>query len=327
MPKSQNPNEPVFCESDVLLEKSAVLNKFELGKHPKFSLFSTISVYGRRRSGKSVFVKWFIQEVRHEIPWWWVFTLTGFNSYYSSFIPEQYIIPEFNADMLELIMHRQKIAIQTDNKYKNINPRIGIIWDDYMGDDVTYNQKLKEYYATGRHYRGLNIYCAQYLKMTPPTIRTNSDIVILFDTDYKDSMRDYHDCFAGKIRYEVFMCLYRQATSVSNGFLAIDCTPGVDYGQKFFQGHAELLPPTIDYIMGCWEFWKDNLTQMREIERGVHEENSKRASDQAEHVHLSEQSKIKNQDNYSTFKTNDDADFNRSITNSIGGRTHNTAYF
>lgn len=64
--------------------------------------------------------------------------------------------------MLERIMNRQKEAVKIFLETKGaFNPRAILIWDDYSGKDIRFNNKLAEYYWTGRHYAALNFFCAQ----------------------------------------------------------------------------------------------------------------------------------------------------------------------
>lgn len=136
--------------------------RFIPGVQPKLDLFSTITLYGKRRTGKSVFVKWFVQSYKKYFPWVWVFTKTEQNNFYRTFIPEKFIIPKFDASALKKIMGRQKKAIKMHvDEDENINPRAMLIWDDYPGNDIKFNETLDEYYFTGRHYATMNLFCAQ----------------------------------------------------------------------------------------------------------------------------------------------------------------------
>lgn len=146
----------LMAEDEGTVEQLPPLQPFIPGVDPDISLFSTVSIYGKRKSGKSVFNKWFLQAYKEYIPWYWVFTLTQLNSFYASMIPEKFIIPEFDADMMQLIMDRQTVARATTEKQMEqglkpvLNPRACIIWDDYNGKDVRYNDMLARYYYTGR---------------------------------------------------------------------------------------------------------------------------------------------------------------------------------
>lgn len=247
---------------------SVPLNKFQPGKFPNISLFSTTTVYGKRKSGKSVFIKWYLQFYKYELPWFWIFTLTRVNSFYESWIPEKFIIPNFSAEALEQIMARQTLARRMAERDPRINPRACVIWDDYNGRDIRYNDTLASYYYTGRHFMTFNVFAAQHITLTPPAIRSNTDLVILFNTDYADSLEHYWRDFAGKLPKETFYRLFAQATSEKNHFLAINNDPKVPLSEKFFEGCAELLDEGPDWIVGCREMWLENEEQLEKIHGG-----------------------------------------------------------
>lgn len=90
----------------LLMDKDAKLaqysnvpvQEFEPGVHPETKAFYTVTVYGKRRSGKSVFMKWFLQFYKHLYPWAWCFTLTKMNSWYASFMPKKFILEDFSPE-------------------------------------------------------------------------------------------------------------------------------------------------------------------------------------------------------------------------------------
>jgi len=237
---------------------------------PPIQLFNTTSIYGKRRSGKSVFVKWYLQFFKHEIPWYWVFTLTQLNSFYAGFIPDKFVIPDFNAAAMDMVMERQTRARKLAERNPDFNPRACVIWDDYNGADVTYNRALANYYYTGRHYFTMNIFCAQHITLTPPAIRSNTDLAVLFNTDYADSIEHYNRDWAGKLDKHQFATLFAMATCQKNHFLAIDNDPTIPIEDKFYTGKAEMLDEGPDWILGCKEAWRDNQKQLYAIQTGVY---------------------------------------------------------
>jgi hypothetical protein len=238
---------------------------------PEIDLFSTITIYGKRRTGKSVFVKWFLQSYKQYFPWLWVFTKTRQNSHYATFVPEKFIIPEFNADVLHKIMERQIFGIKKyTEQNQDENPRAVIIWDDYSGNDIRFNNSLNEYYFTGRHYATMNFFCAQHVTLTPPAIRSNTDVVIIFNSDYKNSIKAYNECFAGKLDPNFFkQMMVNYCEDVPHGFMAIVNNPNVKAKDKYFFGLAEELPVSIDYIVGCKEYWRGSEKQLTNIINGT----------------------------------------------------------
>lgn len=251
------------------------LNEFIPAVSPEISLFSTITIYGKRRTGKTVFVKWFMQAFKHLIPWAWVFTRTKFNSAYESWLPSQFIITDFDSDVLHDIMNRQQAAVKYCHEEisrlgdeASFNPRAWVAWDDYNGTDIKFNDTLNDYYYTGRHYWTMNTFCAQHITLTPPAIRANTDLAILFNTDYEPALEQYWKDFAGKMERKMFYTLFYEATKERNSFLAIDNNPNTPYDQKFFTGKADMLDESPEYIFGCADYWKDNMKQLHSIEAG-----------------------------------------------------------
>lgn len=238
------------------------------GVQPEIPLNGTTSIYGRRRSGKSELLKWLIDgSVKPDIPWWWVFSKTKHNSFWSANVPDRYIIGEFDGSWLNRIKERQVRALDAYTSGKIENPRAGIIIDDYNGKDIRYNSDLEDFYYTGRHFAVPTFFNAQYLKLTPPAIRSNTELAIVFNTDYKDSIDDYRKDFAGKLPTDEWLNMFREkCEKVKHGFLAI--VTDAPYEKKFYYGKADVLPINENHIFGSREFWKGSEKQLRSIADG-----------------------------------------------------------
>lgn len=270
------------------------LNKFIPGENPDPGLFSTWTVYGKRRTGKSVFVKWNMQFYKHEVPWYWVFTKTEMNSHYASFLANSYILNDFSGETMYAIMDRQKFARKQAEETADghdgkepFNPRIGIVWDDYSEHaDIRYNEALEQYYLTGRHFFSMNYFCTQHVKITPPAIRANTDIAVLFNSDYKDALETYAGCFAGKLPREFFLALFFEAVKEEHHFMAIQNDPNIPYQEKFYVGVAEDYDEDIKYVCGCPQFWEEDGKQLQEISSGKMKKNVALAKKLAKHVQL-----------------------------------------
>lgn len=278
IPTEQNQNkQEQEQEEDVPFNKfepirSTLAKPFILGQQPEISLFTTISIYGKRKSGKSFFLRWFFDYYRIYYPYVWVFTYTKHNLNFKTYIPESSIFGNFNGQALEKIMQRQieagKITLNQDSSF---NCRAAIFWDDYNGDDIQYNQVLNNYYFTGRHFYTMNIFCAQYPKITPPAIRSNTDYAVLFNTDRLDTLETFWKEFAGKLRKDEFIAMFRQyVEDTPHGFLFIDNDPNVDYKNKFFYGVAKKVKINIKHVACCAEAWQDDRDQLHKIADGTY---------------------------------------------------------
>lgn len=300
-PQEEEQGEGITFDTDTF--KSAdMIQQFEPGINPKIDLDSTITVYGKRRTGKSVFGKWCLQVFRKEIPWWWTFTLTKFNSWYATFMPNKFIMGEFSADILGQIMKRQKKAVKLylkqvlEGNPDPINPRAGVIWDDYMGNDVRFNKMLHRYYYTGRHFSTFNLFMTQYVKETPPPIRTNTDVAVLFNTDHYSSLECYSHDFAGRMDKREFIDLFLRVAGEPHSFFVVQNDPNLPYDKKFFRGKAEVLEADINYILGSAEYWMGSDKQLNEILSGKMKtrlEEKSKLSEHKEHTYVKDLQKQK----------------------------------
>lgn len=110
----------------------------------------------------------------------------------------------------------------------------------------------------------------QYVKLTPPAVRTNTDLAILFNSDHKDSIKSYQESFAGKLDPILFEMMFRKyCEDVEHGFLAIHNDPNIPASKKYFYGKAEEVPVGRESIVGCAPYWKDNEKQLKDIQDGT----------------------------------------------------------
>lgn len=230
----------------------------------------TITGIGKRKSGKTEFMKYLLTKgYRDELPWGWAFTHTRHNKQMALFMPEKYILSEFKKDTLAAILMRQKIALAEYLKNPLLNPRAFVIWDDYNGYDVIYNQALKDYYMTGRHYHTLNMFFIQYKNQLPPPVLDNTDILCLWNTDNLYNIEEYWLRFAGKMKKEDFFNMFAQVVETPHTFLMINTDTTAHYDEKFIMVQPELVKCGMDTILGCEEYWKDSRNQLMKIANGA----------------------------------------------------------
>jgi hypothetical protein len=127
----------------------------------------------------------------------------------------------------------------------------------------------------------MNLFAAQHITLTPPPIRSNTDLTILFNTDYADSLEHYWRDFAGKMPKEMFYEMFRDATDEPHSFMAIDNDPNIEYDKKFYKGMATVLDEGPEWLVGCPEMWKENVQQLKDIFSGVYSERFKIAHELA----------------------------------------------
>lgn len=141
----------------------------------------TITVMGRRRSGKTFFVRWLLYHLRFRIPCFIVITGTKLNNYWAQYIPDEFIfdISEMNK-VICYVFERQKFLLA--HPELGIDPRIGLILDDVMKDKykVRASAELSSCFTDGRHYKIMLIITAQDPRGIPPDLRENTDLAVIF---------------------------------------------------------------------------------------------------------------------------------------------------
>lgn len=233
---------------------------------PPLKFNDTITIYGKRGTGKSFCARWLIDAYKDVYPWYWVFTKTKFNSFYSSFLNPNYIIEGWDTGKLAKIYERQKTAVSMwERDPKSINPLATVIFDDVINPDLQYDRMLADWYNTGRHAMVRTIALSQHLKGFPPVVRKNTDLSILFRLINVDDRRSAYENFGSGMKFQDFEYLLDKYTE-NRGFLAMHNDPDEPIDRRFYYGKAEEIDPTRCY--GCVEYWDDNMQHRRKIKDG-----------------------------------------------------------
>lgn len=219
----------------------------------------TLTVIGKRKTGKSWLIRSILYHKRHLIPCGTVFSGTeDSNHFYSSIIPSTFIHPKLDMDKLRNFVKRQKISI----KYLQ-NPWSLLILDDCMDDPKLFNDPLIQgLYKNGRHWNILFILALQYSGDIRPVIRTNIDgTFILREPNLKNRRRIYEN-YAGVIPdFKIFCTLMDQLT---NDFMAMyihNSTNSNDWKDCVFWYKAK---ETENFRFGSPDFWKFHNTRFNE---------------------------------------------------------------
>lgn len=266
-PSSEKTPIPVYLNEFVIRDADQP-NK----KHYDFKANSTITVYGKRGTGKSFFVRWFMYNYRDVYPTGWVFTKTKNNRFYESFVPSSHIFNGYKPEYLRQIIKRQKLAQKMMLEGLNINPMAFVIWDDTMDNLIRYDDELSSYYFTSRHFHTINIMTAQYVKSTPPPIRQNTDHAVLFANANLESIEVLAIDFAiNKDKHQFKRLL--DSTTQDRHFLLVNNDPNIPYEERYYTGKAEEVPM---FLAGSEELWEHDTEQLYQILTGKFEEDTKK---------------------------------------------------
>lgn len=159
--KKKNKKEPLF-EADPQYDSNPVVEERKrTGQIPTVQPYSaqmcgpdyTICCVGKRREGKSFFTRWQLYHMRSLFPQVYVFTNTKINNYWQTMVPERFIFEGVQEGVLHALIEQQKnlISLCYEHPEWEINPRMVIIFDDVINEDMHHSPALKTLFYNGRH--------------------------------------------------------------------------------------------------------------------------------------------------------------------------------
>ena len=138
----------------------------------------TISVVAKRNSGKSVLIRYLVNQQKKLFSKIFVICPTEkINPFYNIITRNDCIFDEWKEHWAEELIEK----MTNINANKNLKKRknVLIILDDCMSDiDFNQSKALKKIYTRGRHFNLSIIATCQYLNTLPKICRSNCDILI-----------------------------------------------------------------------------------------------------------------------------------------------------
>ena len=183
----------------------------------------TVSLVAKRGSGKSVLLKYLVDQVKTQFAKIYVICPTeSVNGFYSSLVDEACIYDAWDeawADALIEKMTKANSGVAAKDK-KNVL----LILDDVMSD-TNFHQStaLKKLYARGRHINIGVIATCQYLHNLPPLCRNNCDWCIVGQMNHKSVELLADEYLSGDLDRREFSKMYHRMTK-DYGFLVINNT-------------------------------------------------------------------------------------------------------
>ena len=150
-------------------------------------LDSTIIAIGKRRTGKSWCLRNIMFEMKNKIPAGIVISQTDeLNKFWRQYIPKQHIYPKYDPEILDFVFQRQKAILNNTAKTKaeiEKEAPFFVLLDDVISDSrLKYDENLMELFVAGRHYKLFVMITTQYAKGLNPTLRGNTDYIIVCKT-------------------------------------------------------------------------------------------------------------------------------------------------
>lgn len=243
---------------------------------PPIELDSTIAVFGQRGSGKTFWTTYFCYLFKEYYPIVWVFTNTKHNSYWAQMVNPKYIVKGYRPDIIADILNDQakKVELWRDGKFPG-NPLVLIIWDDCLPKDMNWDDNFRDIYFFGRHYLILNIMLSQYWYAIPKQLRSNIDLIVVFNQEMFGQLEGMAEDLMGKrLKVDTFTAMMDQNTQGKTFVAFWKRNRESPIFERIYTGLA--YDPGI-YFMGCQEVWQGNLKHLFDILDGkVRERASKK---------------------------------------------------
>jgi hypothetical protein len=183
---------------------SDIFYGFEVDKNHRFLLDNFTVVHN---SGKS----WLVRDIffhHKDIPSGVVFSGTEEASpFFGDFIPDCFIHSEYDPELIDSIMIRQKRKIR-EGKSKGLSEsgkhpsnNLFIVLDDMLHDAQSWkkDKTIKSIFFNGRHFNFLFILTMQYAQGIPPELRSNIDYVFIFNEPSVANRKKIYDSYAGML--------------------------------------------------------------------------------------------------------------------------------
>jgi hypothetical protein len=215
------------------------------------TLDSTITLFGKRNTGKSFYARYLLSILQPYFPWGYCLTNTPHNGWWQNMIPEKRIYTGWRPDLIIKIMEMQLKRVRD----KEINPFIFIILDDIVSDNaLRYDPTLRKLYYEGRHYKIFILICSQYVYGLPPGNRANTDFMITFTQHQRKQIQQLQEDYCSE--YKNWQYLKADMDKILGDFecLIVDQRdPNLRGVERYFKDVATEVP---DFSMGTHNYWE-----------------------------------------------------------------------
>jgi len=206
-----------------------------------------------------------------EIPSGIVFSGTEEASpFFGDFIPDCFIHSEYDPELIESVMNRQKRKIREakaeglSESGKHSSNNLFIVLDDMLHDAQNWkrDKTIKSIFFNGRHYNFLFVLTMQYAQGIPPELRSNIDYVFIFNEPSIANRKRIYDAYCGVIPSFEHFCNILDACTQNHECLVIKASGNSsDIREQVFWYKAE---PHTDFQVGHPKFWKYHKSNYNE---------------------------------------------------------------
>lgn len=186
--------------------------------------------------------------------------------FFGDFIPDCFIHSEYDAELIDSIMTRQKKKIREakskglSDTGKHPSNNLFIVLDDMLHDAQNWkkDKTIKSIFFNGRHFNFLFILTMQYAQGIPPELRSNIDYIFIFNEPSIANRKRIYDAYGGCIPSFDHFCNILDACTKDHECLVIKTSGNTtDLREQVFWYKAEAHS---NFRAGHPKFWKYHLS-------------------------------------------------------------------
>lgn len=247
--------DPEVLTEDTLLE--LILSTVEAKKNKNEGL--TVTCYGRRRTGKSFFLRNLLFLLQDRWPFGMLFSTTAFNGFWTKHMPAKFCTHRFElfeSKARRLIEYQELMTLALQmfpELWKLINPRKFVLLDDVIADKrLRFSDCLDQFGSTGRHLNTDVFVTTQHAKGLNPCWRNNTDFPVIFQQhslEQIEALFDAHGNFLDRKQFHKIILQYTQ----KNYCVILNASCKSHNFYDYVKVYKAVDPG--DYILGCKEYW------------------------------------------------------------------------
>jgi hypothetical protein len=228
-----------------------------------------VVLIGKRDTGKSFLCKDLLY-YHQDIPVGTVISATeSANQFYGDMVPPIFIHDEYNEEIVQKVLTRQKKAVDKYNQdvdahnVSKVDPRGLLIFDDCLYDSSwTKSKDVRAIFMNGRHYKMMFIVTMQYALGIPPNLRTNIDYVFILRENIVSNRKRIYESYAGMFpTFEIFCQVMDQCTENFECLVIYNNAKSNNIEDQVFWYKAESHPPFRIGAPAFWQYNDDNYTK------------------------------------------------------------------
>ena len=177
------------------------------------------------------------------------------NQFYGQLVPKLFIHEEFNSEIVNNMIKRQKMMIEKKHAGDSIDARAFLILDDCLYDNKWCRDTcMRSVFMNGRHFKLLFLLTMQYELGIPPNLRTNIDFIFILRENYVSNRKRLYDHYAGMFpTFEMFCQVMDQCTENYECLVINNNAKSNKLTDQVFWYKADAHPP---FKIGGDQFWK-----------------------------------------------------------------------